>query len=367
MNEPLPRERFFFPETKNQIFLQMKKILFSLLAGSLFAGTALCASAQTAAAPEAAAEKTAPATSTPAGWLDDFEAAKKLAAAENKLLFVDFTGSDWCGWCIRLEKEVLSKKEFLDGVKDKFVLVFLDSPQNKKLISPATAKQNAELVERYGIRGFPTVLILDAEGVELAKTGYRRGGAELYVAHLEVLLEDARKLAALKKEIAALKPGTEERVRKLDAVVRFMNAEDQGRNVALVREVLAFDPDGSKGLRDGYPLFTVYFPLSKKCDKIFSALYEEAQKKYKEMSAEDRKNPNLGKKIFGEIVKTRYAELKAIFEELEKTAAAAKHGEVKDLLEKLAGQVKMQLDVADEIAARRSGGKPAEKRPLFED
>ena len=366
MNETLPRERFFFPETKNQILLQMKKILFPLLAGSLFAGTALCASAQTAAAPEAAAEKTARATSTPAGWLDDFEAAKKLAAAENKLLFVDFTGSDWCGWCIRLEKEVLSKKEFLDGVKDKFVLVFLDSPQNKKLILPATAKQNAELVERYGIRGFPTVLILDAEGAELAKTGYRRGGAELYVAHLEVLLEDARKLAALKKEIEALKPGTEERVRKIDAVVRFMNAEEQGRNATLVREVLNFDPDGSKGLRDGYPLFTVYFPLSKKCDEIFSELYKEAQAKYKKMSPEDRKNPNLGKKVFGEIVKTRYAELKAIAEELKKTADATKHGEVKGLLEKLLAQVKMQLDVADELdAASRADEKPA--APIFED
>ena len=353
MNETLPRERFFFPETKNPL-LQMKKILFPLLAGSLFAGTALCASAQTAAAPEAAAEKTARVTSTPAGWLDDFEAAKKLAAAENKLLFVDFTGSDWCGWCIRLEKEVLSKKEFLNGVKDKFVLVFLDSPQNKKLISPATAKQNAELVERYGIRGFPTVLILDAEG------------AELYVAHLEVLLEDARKLAALKKEIEALKPGTEERVRKIDAVVRFMNAEEQGRNATLVREVLNFDPDGSKGLRDGYPLFTVYFPLSKKCDEIFSELYKEAQAKYKEMSPEDRKNPNLGKKIFGGIVKTRYAELKAIAEELKKTADATKHGEVKGLLEKLLAQVKMQLDVADELdAASRADEKPA--APIFED
>ncbi|MGN0835552.1 MAG: thioredoxin family protein [Candidatus Spyradosoma sp.] len=339
----------------------MKKILFSLLLGSLFAGTALCAPAQTAAA---AHEKDATATSTPAGWLDDFEAAKKLAAAENKLLFVDFTGSDWCGWCIRLEKEVLSKKEFLDGVKDQFVLVFVDSPRDKKLLSPAAAKQNAELVERYGIRGFPTVLILTPEGDELAKTGYRRGGAGLYLAHLEVLLEDARKIAALKTEIAEMKPGTAERVAKIDAVARFMTVEEQIWNEVLVREVLDFDPDGSKGLREGYPFFTVYMPVSKKCEKIFRELYEKAQTKYKEMSPEDRKDSNLGKKIFGEVVRERATELKAIADELKRTADASKHGEVKALLEKLFGQVKMQLDVADETAAARRKPEP---RPLFKD
>lgn len=344
----------------------MKKILFSLLAGSLLAGTVLCASAQTAAPDKPAAEKNAAATSTPAGWLDDFEAAKKLAASGNKLLFVDFSGSDWCGWCIRLEKEVFSQKEFLDGVKDKFVLVFIDSPQNKKLLSPAAAKQNAALVERYGIRGFPTVLILDAEGNQIAQTGYRRGGAEPYLEHLETLLESARKITALKKEISAMTAGTEERVRKIDAVMRFMDADEQVQNEEFIHEILNFDPDGSKKLRDGYPLFTVYFPLSEKCEKIFSSLYDEAQAKYRKATPEDRKNPNLGKKIFGEIVKKNSRELKTIAKELKTAADAAQNEEIKKLLETLLGQVKMQLVAADEIDAETQS-RPKTAEPLFEN
>ena len=75
------------------------------------------------------------ATSTPEGWTDDFDAAKAQAKSEGKLLLVDFSGSDWCGWCKKLDEEVFAKPEFLEGAKKDFVLVMVDSPSDKKLLS----------------------------------------------------------------------------------------------------------------------------------------------------------------------------------------------------------------------------------------
>jgi thiol-disulfide isomerase/thioredoxin len=122
------------------------------------------------------------------GWISDFEAAKKKAAEEKKSLLIDFTGSDWCGWCIKLNKEVFDHAAFKDGVKDKFVLVELDFPKDKTKVTEAVMAQNKELQGKYSVRGFPTILLTDAEGKPFAKTGYRQGGPEAYVTHLNELL-----------------------------------------------------------------------------------------------------------------------------------------------------------------------------------
>ena len=119
------------------------------------------------------------------GWTSDFKAAKAQAAKEGKDLLIDFTGSDWCGWCIKLNKEVFKHDAFKNGVKDKFVLVELDFPRDKSKLDEATQAQNKELGEKYGVRGYPTILLTDAEGRPYAKTGYRRGGPEAYVTHLD--------------------------------------------------------------------------------------------------------------------------------------------------------------------------------------
>jgi thioredoxin-related protein len=121
-------------------------------------------------------------------WMTDFEAAKKKAAAENKSLLVDFTGSDWCGWCIKLVDEVFKHDAFKKGVADIFILVELDFPKDKSKLSEETQKQNSELQKKYSIQGFPTILLLDAEGRPFAKTGYQAGGPEKYLTHLDSLL-----------------------------------------------------------------------------------------------------------------------------------------------------------------------------------
>lgn len=152
------------------------------------------------------------------GWSSDFAAAKKEAVASKKDLLMDFTGSDWCAWCIKLKEEVFSKDAFKVGVKDKFVLLEVDFPKDKSKLSEATIKQNDELEKKYQIQSYPTILLCDADGKPFAATGYEAGGPEAYVKKLDELrtrkatrdesLKSAAKLTGLEKAkllVAALK------------------------------------------------------------------------------------------------------------------------------------------------------------------
>lgn len=121
------------------------------------------------------------------GWVTDFEAAKKSAAEGKKDLLIDFTGSDWCGWCIKLNEEVFDHEPFKKGTQDKFVLVELDFPQKKEL-DAKLKEQNEALQKKYQVQGFPTILLCDATGKPYAQTGYQPGGPEKYVAHLDELV-----------------------------------------------------------------------------------------------------------------------------------------------------------------------------------
>ena len=120
--------------------------------------------------------------------MTDFEAAQAKARAEQKPLLLDFTGSDWCGWCIRLDQEVFSRDAFKVFAESELVLVELDFPRRSKQ-SAALVQQNERLAQKYGVRGFPTILLLSPEGGLIARTGYREGGAEAYVAHLRELIQ----------------------------------------------------------------------------------------------------------------------------------------------------------------------------------
>lgn len=124
------------------------------------------------------------------GWLDSFEKAKTEAAANKQPIFAFFTGSDWCGWCVKLKKEVLDTKGFEDFAAGNLVLFEADFPRAKPL-SDEVKKQNAELAAKYGVRGYPSVFLLDAEGKVLGKTGYQQGGEKVYIEHLRKLLNDA--------------------------------------------------------------------------------------------------------------------------------------------------------------------------------
>ncbi len=123
--------------------------------------------------------------STPKGFTDDLDAALASVKGSKRQVVAVFSGSDWCAWCKKLESEVLSDEAFLSKATNRYALVYIDSPRDRSLLSPAAAERNPQLVEKYKVRGFPTVLVLDADGEVLATTGYQEGGGAKYLKHLK--------------------------------------------------------------------------------------------------------------------------------------------------------------------------------------
>jgi thioredoxin-related protein len=127
-----------------------------------------------------------------AGWDDDYGKAMARAKAENKTVLLDFTGSDWCGWCIKLDKEVFSKAEFKDYAKQNLVLVEVDFPQGKQQ-TKKLKEQNEKLQKEHGVRGYPTIVVLDPDGKKLGQLGYMEGGPKNFIAKLDELKSKAAK------------------------------------------------------------------------------------------------------------------------------------------------------------------------------
>lgn len=181
-------------------------------------------------------------------WSRDFEKARTLASTSGKDLLVDFTGSDWCSWCIKLNKEVFDHNEFREGVKDTFVLVELDYPRDKTKVTDAERAQNEALLKTYPIKGYPTILLCDSTGKPYAATGYQAGGPEKYVADLKTLREQrVIRDAAFAKADAASGP---EQAKQLVAALEAMKLDDAlilGSYAGVVEKIKAADPSDSTG------------------------------------------------------------------------------------------------------------------------
>lgn len=124
------------------------------------------------------------------GWLDDYHKAQEEAKASHKLLFLNFTGSDWCGWCIRLDQDVFSKSDFKDYASKNLVLLELDFPRpggsRYQGQAAEVKKQNLDLARQYNVYGFPTLIVLDGNGQKLWQFEGYLPGAQL-IAELEKL------------------------------------------------------------------------------------------------------------------------------------------------------------------------------------
>jgi thioredoxin-related protein len=182
------------------------------------------------------------------GWTSDFEAAKKQATAEKKDLLLDFTGSDWCSWCIKLNKEVFQEDAFKAGVKDKLVLVELDYPKDQTKLSAETKAQNEKLRDAFKIQGYPTLLLCDASGKAYAKTGYQPGGPDKYVTHLDELIAVRAKRDAA---FAAADKATDnvEKAKNLVAGLKTMDPEIVDVHYAdVLTKIGELDKDDTTGL-----------------------------------------------------------------------------------------------------------------------
>jgi protein disulfide-isomerase len=141
----------------------MKKIIVAILAGGLWLQTQ-------------AADLT---------WGTDLAAAQAQAKAEKKLVLLDFTGSDWCVWCKKFDKEALSTDKFADYAKTHLALVQVDFPNNKPQ-SDALKAANKELAKKYSVDGYPTFVVLDADGKEIGRqVGYAEGGSDAFIKEIE--------------------------------------------------------------------------------------------------------------------------------------------------------------------------------------
>jgi thioredoxin-related protein len=153
----------------------MNRVLASIALGLLCVACQRNESAQPA---EAAAAKPP--------WLTNYAAARAQARAENRMLLINFTGSDWCPPCILLHRQILSQLEFADYAASHLVLLEVDFPHTKAQ-SDAQKAANENLANQYGIYGFPTVIVLDSSGKKIGELGYMRGGAEPFITAIEKL------------------------------------------------------------------------------------------------------------------------------------------------------------------------------------
>jgi thioredoxin-related protein len=124
-------------------------------------------------------------------WQTDLPKAQTQARAENKAVLINFTGSDWCPWCVKLSKEIFNTPEFAAFAETNLALVEADFPRRKP-ISDELKKANEALAKQYNIEFFPTLVLLDAEGRDLGRLGYALGGPKPFIAELEKLRTPGR-------------------------------------------------------------------------------------------------------------------------------------------------------------------------------
>jgi protein disulfide-isomerase len=146
----------------------------------------------------------------PLQWLTDKQAALNKAKQENKAVLLDFTGSDWCGWCIKLKKQVFDQPEFAEFARANLVLVEVDFPRHK-VMSRLQMEANHDLAEAFHVTGYPTIVVLDQNGKLIGRSGYRPY-ARSFIAEIESMLQEGNH----KPTPPASKPETapETRVRK---------------------------------------------------------------------------------------------------------------------------------------------------------
>ncbi len=181
------------------------------------------------------------------GWVEDFEKAKATAAKENRDLLMDFTGSDWCPYCIQLKKEVFNKEAFKTEAPKNFVLVELDFP-HKTEQSAALKAQNEKLEKLYAVDGYPTVVLADSQGRPYAVVGYEEGGAAKYMEHLAEL----RKIRE-KRDEGLKKAASAEGVEKAKLIMAALEKLDENLLPVFYKkeldEAIAADKDDVTGVK----------------------------------------------------------------------------------------------------------------------
>lgn len=191
----------------------------------------------------------APTFATP-GWMTDMSVAMKRAQIEKKDLLLNFTGSDWCGPCIILKQQVFNHEAFTRAALEDFVLVELDFPHNKAQ-SPGHAAHNQHWANKLGVFTYPTIVLADDTGTPYAVTGFRPGGPDAYVEHLQELRQ--RRIDRDEMFHLAQTGTTAERASYLDAAMEAVGLDLAAKYYAeTVEQIVELDADNEAGFKEKY-------------------------------------------------------------------------------------------------------------------
>lgn len=125
-------------------------------------------------------------------WITSWDEAARTSKATNRPIMMNFTGSDWCGWCIRLKEEVFNTPEFKTWASQKVVLLELDFPRGKTL-PDALKAQNEKLSAKFRVSGYPSIIFSDADGNQIGQRyGYKEGGPAAWTAGAEQIMGSGR-------------------------------------------------------------------------------------------------------------------------------------------------------------------------------
>ncbi len=305
-------------------------------------------------------------------WHTDYAKAKTLAAQEKKDLLLDFTGSDWCGWCIKLREEVFDTEEFKTAIAKDWVLVELDYPQKKKLPTEL-ALQNQELQAKFAIEGYPTIMLCDSKGLPFGQTGYQPGGPAKYLEHLGDL---RKKREARDAEFAKAggKKGVE-RAKALAAALDTLEAAHRAHYTEVMDEILTLDADGKAGLKDKIVKDKAKIVLAGKIRELQSAVFghlgksesKEAMKLVEDFVAAEKPEGENRQQVLmlkanvhmaGRDLKAAIATLKEAHDAApESQMAPMLQNALKNLEKRLANEPKPETEKKD---GDKPAGKPAE-------
>ena len=185
-------------------------------------------------------EPETPAVEVGLPWVLDIDAAKEMARKEGKDILINFTGSDWCGWCKKLDGEVFSLPAFHETAGKQYIYLYLDFPRSEEAKALVVDEAlNGKSRDEMGVDGFPTIILADHQMRPYAKTGYQQGGPEKYLEHIVELRAKGDKIKAL------------------------LATEDEAQQGEMLPA--AFDVMADQGLL-GFPAFGKYLELAEKSD-----------------------------------------------------------------------------------------------------
>ncbi len=208
-------------------------------------------------------------------WTMDLDAAKKTAAEKKLPILLNFTGSDWCGYCQQMESNVFVKAEWQEYAKDNLMLVMIDFPRmDKSLVPEKYVARNEELATKFGVQGFPTFVVLDSDGESVLGQLSSSDSVDAFTSELKTTLRNSA--AEREKYIASLKPEAQAQFKELNGKLEAKRDELEKAQELMIstQERMGTLSEEIGQLEEDVRAFRI------------AQLDEESQKKYAEIKAQ---------------------------------------------------------------------------------